>query len=87
MLHSKYGGIMKKVLFSIVVASLLSACGTTNDGQLTGVQDRVIWFQQDPVGMLYIPPGSYNMGPSDQDAPYSLYLSFEDGFCISLLHG
>ena len=87
MLHSKYGGIMKKVLFSIVVASLLSACGTTNDGQLTGVQDRVIWFQQDPVGMLYIPPGSYNMGPSDQDAPYS-YTSRSKTVSVSpFLHG
>jgi gliding motility-associated lipoprotein GldK len=40
-------------------------------GQLTGVTGRQVWYQPDPYGMLYIPPGSYNMGPSDQDAPYS----------------
>ena len=27
---------------------------------------------EDPYGMLYIPMGSYNMGPSDQDVPYAL---------------
>lgn len=66
------GGNMKKLL---ILASVLSftlvGCFTDDGGQLIGVQDREIWYQPDPYGMLYIPPGSYNMGPSDQDAPYS----------------
>lgn len=56
------------VLLSIVV---LYACNKGN-GELVGVQGREEWFQNDPYGMLFIPMGSYNMGPSDQDVPYSL---------------
>ncbi|RMG78963.1 MAG: gliding motility-associated lipoprotein [Bacteroidetes bacterium] len=40
-------------------------------GQLIGVHPRDIWYQPDPYGMLYLPMGSYNMGPSDQDVPYA----------------
>lgn len=50
---------------------LLSSCGNSGTGQLVGVQNRIQWFQPDPYGMLYLPMGSYNMGPSDQDVPYA----------------
>jgi gliding motility-associated lipoprotein GldK len=50
---------------------MLYACSKGN-GELIGVQGREEWYQPDPFGMLYIPMGSYNMGPSDQDVPYSL---------------
>jgi sulfatase modifying factor 1 len=50
---------------------LLSSCGNSGSGQLVGVQNRIQWFQPDPYGMLYLPMGSYNMGPSDQDVPYA----------------
>jgi gliding motility-associated lipoprotein GldK len=33
---------------------------------------REKWYQADPYGMVFIPQGSYLMGPSDQDVPYSL---------------
>lgn len=56
------------VLLSIV---MLYACSKGN-GELIGVQGREEWYQPDPFGMLFIPMGSYNMGPSDQDVPYSL---------------
>ena len=36
-----------------------------------GVQGRPEWFDVDPFGMMHIPMGSYNMGPSDEDAPYA----------------
>lgn len=62
---------MKRLLYIGLIAALLTACGSTSEGELIGVQGRVVWYQPDPYGMLYIPPGSYNMGPSDQDAPYS----------------
>ncbi len=69
---SKIGGSMRKLLISSLALSMsLVGCYTDDGGQLVGVQDRQIWYQPDPYGMLYIPPGSYNMGPSDQDAPYS----------------
>ncbi len=63
---------MKQLLFYSLVALLLSSCGSGDTGQLIGVQEREKWFQEDPYGMVYIPAGSYIMGPSDQDAPYSI---------------
>ena len=63
---------MKKFILSApILMMLISSCGNTGNGQLIGVQDRVLWYQPDPFGMLYIPMGSYNMGPSDQDVPYA----------------
>jgi len=61
---------MKRILVLLSVV-MLYACSQGN-GELTGVQGREEWYQPDPFGMLFIPMGSYNMGPSDQDVPYSL---------------
>jgi gliding motility-associated lipoprotein GldK len=30
-----------------------------------------MWNPTDPYGMVYIPQGTYNMGPSDQDVPFA----------------
>ena len=61
-----------KILYKILLFSLLLvSCSDANKGYLVGVQDREVWFQPDPYGMLFIPQGSYNMGPSDQDVPYN----------------
>lgn len=62
---------MKKFLIISAATFLLIGCMGDGGGQLIGVQGRQVWYQPDPYGMLYIPPGTYNMGPSDQDAPYS----------------
>jgi formylglycine-generating enzyme required for sulfatase activity len=63
---------MKKLLFVfVVVTTVLSSCGDGGRGELIGVQGRRPWFQPDPYGMLYIPAGSYNMGQSDEDVPFS----------------
>jgi len=61
---------MKRVLVLLSVV-VLYACSQGN-GELIGVQGREEWYQPDPFGMLFIPMGSYNMGPSDQDVPYAL---------------
>jgi gliding motility-associated lipoprotein GldK len=61
---------MKRILVLLAVIILYS-CSKGN-GELTGVQGREEWYQPDPFGMLFIPMGSYNMGPSDQDVPYAL---------------
>ncbi|KAB2859153.1 MAG: SUMF1/EgtB/PvdO family nonheme iron enzyme [Flavobacteriales bacterium] len=63
---------MKRILIvlTIVIATFYS-CSKGN-GELIGVQGREEWYQPDPFGMLFIPMGSYNMGPSDQDVPYAL---------------
>ena len=63
---------MRQLLFYSLVAILLGSCGEGDMGQLVGVQNREKWFQADPYGMVYIPAGSYIMGPSDQDAPYTI---------------
>ena len=61
---------MKRILILLAVVVLYS-CSQEN-GELIGVQNRDAWYQPDPFGMLFIPMGSYNMGPSDQDVPYAL---------------
>ena len=55
---------------SLIVA-LLSACGGSGNGELIGVQNRQIWNPTDPYGMVFIPQGSFIMGPSDQDVPFA----------------
>lgn len=61
---------MKRLLILLTVV-VLYACSKGN-GELIGVQGREDWYQPDPFGMLFIPMGSYNMGASDQDVPYSV---------------
>ena len=62
---------MKKVILSSMVVALLSACGGSGNGELIGTQNRQIWNPTDPYGMVFIPQGSFNMGPSDQDVPFA----------------
>lgn len=63
---------MKNILFFSLLLGILSSCGNSGNGYLTGVEGRKNWYQEDPYGMVYIPMGSYSMGPSDQDVPYAL---------------
>ncbi|OYT10538.1 MAG: gliding motility lipoprotein GldK, partial [Bacteroidetes bacterium 4572_112] len=60
---------LKNVFVISTLLVLLASCGS-GSGELTGVQDRGEWYQDDPYGMLFIPMGSYNMGASDEDVPY-----------------
>ncbi|MEC7863544.1 MAG: SUMF1/EgtB/PvdO family nonheme iron enzyme, partial [Bacteroidota bacterium] len=62
---------MKKIILVSSLVALLSACGGSGNGELIGVQNRPMWNPTDPYGMVYIPQGSYNMGPSDQDVPFA----------------
>ena len=62
---------MKKIILLSSIVALLSACGSSDNGELIGVQNRQIWNPTDPYGMVFIPQGSFNMGPSDQDVPFS----------------
>ncbi len=64
--------IFKNIFLPLgLITILLSGCDYGMQGQLIGVHPRDIWYQPDPYGMLYLPMGSYNMGPSDQDVPYA----------------
>lgn len=41
------------------------------DGQLHGVSPDNLWKPMKPFGMVYIRPGVFHMGPSDEDMNYS----------------
>ena len=77
---------MKKIILLSSIVALLSACGGSGNGELIGVQNRAIWNPTDPYGMVFIPQGSFNMGPSDQDVPFA-NVSSENSFCWCFLYG
>jgi sulfatase modifying factor 1 len=64
---------MKKfVSFCIVLAVfIISSCSNYKSGELTGVEGRTKFFEPEPFGMVFIPQGSFNMGPSDQDVAWA----------------
>ncbi|HET7117873.1 MAG TPA: SUMF1/EgtB/PvdO family nonheme iron enzyme, partial [Hanamia sp.] len=45
--------------------------GLPNDGQLHGVAPEARYVLPKPPGMVYIPPGTFHMGPSDEDINYT----------------
>jgi len=63
------------VVFSVSSCKMLSGkkkSGTLpNDGQLHGVSPGARSAVKKPVGMVYIPSGTFHMGPSDEDVNYS----------------
>ena len=67
---------MKKIfLFCIILAMIivLTSCGGSSlNGELVGVDGRKKWYEPDPYGMVFVPQGSFNMGPSDQDPAFSM---------------
>ncbi len=42
-----------------------------NDGQLHGVAPAAKGAMSKPIGMVYIPSGTFHMGPSDEDVNYA----------------
>jgi gliding motility-associated lipoprotein GldK len=45
--------------------------GGQDNGQLVGVAPAARWSLPKPPGMVYIPPGTFHMGPSDEDVNYA----------------
>jgi len=70
---------MKNLSMLLAVATLfLAGCkfgksskGIPNDGQLHGVSPSNQYQLPKPPGMVYIPPGTFHMGPSDEDVNYA----------------
>ncbi len=62
---------MKNIFILGLVVIFFSNCSTTGNGELIGVQNRPVWNPTDPYGMVFVPQGSFNMGPGDQDVPYA----------------
>ena len=70
------------ILSAVVAIAGLSGCNMLgknkkggsmlpDDGQLHGVAPGSKWIMSQPPGMVYIPPGTFHMGPSDEDINYS----------------
>lgn len=57
---------MKKLLVLASFVAVVTGCNKKS-GELLGVGGREPWFQPDPYGTLWIPMGSYHMGPSDEE--------------------
>ena len=60
---------MRNLFILGIAITLLSSCGSSGNGELIGIENRPFWNPTDPYGMVYIPQGSFNMGPGDQDVP------------------
>jgi formylglycine-generating enzyme len=59
---------MKKILILASFVAIVAGCNKRT-GELIGVVGREKWYQPDPFGTLFIPMGSYHMGPDDEEAP------------------
>ncbi len=76
---------MKRFFYLIAAAAIISgstSCNllggkggssnsVPNDGQLHGVSPDTKWTPTRPPGMVYVAPGTFHMGPSDEDVNYS----------------
>ncbi len=66
---------MKKIIvLGLIVASAFASfsCGKSgNGGELVGVQRKGKWKEPTPYGMTFIPRGSINIGPSDQEVNWN----------------
>lgn len=60
---------MRKLLVIGLIGLILASC-TTRSGHLTGVMGRRVFYPEVPLGMVYIPGGSYTMGQNDEDVPF-----------------
>ena len=47
------------------------AKGVPDNGQLVGVSSSAQASMGKPLGMVYVPPGTFHMGPSDEDINYN----------------
>ena len=84
LLPSKFKKMNNRLLYLIAVIAITTSANSckmlggkkksgalTNDGQLHGVAPAARWTLPKPPGMVYIPPGTFHMGPSDEDANYA----------------
>lgn len=68
-------------LFIILLIGIVS-CGTQEQGQLIGVQNRPAWTGINPFGMVYIPSGNLHIGQSDQDI-FTTYVQRQKSVSVS----
>jgi gliding motility-associated lipoprotein GldK len=65
-------------LMALAAMFIVAGCGklgknkvAKDDGQLRGVAPAAKYNLTKPFGMVYIPPGTFHMGPSDEDVNYA----------------
>ncbi|MEM1214410.1 MAG: SUMF1/EgtB/PvdO family nonheme iron enzyme, partial [Bacteroidota bacterium] len=58
---------LSKNTLLLALVFVMTACGSSDNGELTGVFDRPTWKGINPFGMVYVPSGTFHIGPSDQD--------------------
>lgn len=70
--------IFLHLLGPLIFGSILVGCSKSNgskssvsDGQLHGVSFMSNYAAPKPIGMVYVPSGTFHMGPSDEDISYS----------------
>lgn len=61
---------MKKLFFILASVVLLWSCGSSDKGELVGVQDRPVFEDIDLKGMVFINQGNFSMGAGTQNATY-----------------
>jgi len=71
----------KNFIFSAAIcasALAMNSCGKNqsgkslpNDGQLHGTSPSARWTPTRPIGMVYVPAGTFHMGSSDEDINYT----------------
>ena len=72
--------LLQNLVMLLLVAILAASCGKLgkskskglpNDGQLHGVAPGNKYALPKPPGMVYVPQGTFHMGPSDEDISYA----------------
>ena len=84
LLPSKFNKMTNRIFYLIAVFAILSSATSCklisgkkksralpNDGQLHGVAPGAKYNMKKPVGMVYVPQGTFHMGPSDEDVNFS----------------
>lgn len=63
---------MKRISLCILLSLLIYSCGSNDQGELTGVRSNKEWHSKKPLGMVFIPGGSFTMGRQDEDVSGAL---------------
>jgi gliding motility-associated lipoprotein GldK len=64
---------MKKIYIIALaaLAAISSSCGRGSGGELVGVRNKKLKNNKVPLGMVYIPAGTFIMGQTDQDITFA----------------
>ena len=62
---------MKKLVLLVATSMVMIGCGSSDNGELIGVQERPKTMDMQPYGMVDIPQGSFTMGSADEDVNHN----------------